>query len=59
MITKWFEITCDYCGHRVHYMANGESTTELALKGGFFTTGNGKHYCCRECKFLAKEARDE
>ena len=48
MITKWYEVTCDYCGSVLnHYIDIKPDNKELINDG--FICRNGKHYCSCKC----------
>lgn len=48
MITKWYEVTCDYCGRGINHYSKKPSN-ELLESDGAVTTGT-KQFCCEACK---------
>lgn len=54
MLTKWWELTCDYCGTAMnHYIGNKPSNDEL-IQDGFYVNGS-KHYCNINCYLKDKQ----
>lgn len=54
MLTKWWELTCDYCGATMnHYIGNKPSNDEL-IQDGFYVSGS-KHYCNINCYLKDKQ----
>lgn len=49
MITKWYKVTCDYCGRSIggHYIACKPTKEEIQLDGGICTAT--KQFCSDEC----------
>lgn len=53
MITKWYEVTCDYCGNVLnHYIDIKPSDKELK-DDGFYVKGH-KHFCNINCYLKSK-----
>jgi len=49
MITRYFQVICDYCGHNINdYYKNPPSYQEL--KKDNIVIYNKKHFCNDECK---------
>lgn len=48
MIQKWYEVTCDYCGHGInHYIGKKPSNAMIEDDGAICTATN--HFCSEEC----------
>lgn len=49
MITKVYEVTCDYCGWAInHYMGNKPTADELKRDG--FVVMGGMVFCSEQCR---------
>lgn len=57
MITKWYEVTCDYCGRVINHYSKKPSN-ELLDSDGAVTIGT-KQFCCEACKGDYKHELDE
>jgi len=48
MITRWYEVSCDYCGSVInHYKRRKPSREELSVNGAFTTAT--KQFCNVNC----------
>jgi len=53
MITRWYEVGCDYCGTVInHYIQSKPSNEQLREIGAVLR--KGKIYCSTECYIKAK-----
>lgn len=52
MITKFYEITCDYCGSAIyHGLGSAKSTLQVALNlKEPIIVYKGRHFCDEHCK---------
>ena len=48
MITKWYEVTCDYCGRAINHYVGKKPSRELMESNGTITTPT-KQFCCEAC----------
>lgn len=48
MITKWYEVTCDYCGRGINHYVAKKPSRELMESDGAITTPT-KQFCCEAC----------
>ena len=48
MITKWYEVTCDYCGNVLNHYIDIKSSDKELKDDGFYVKGH-KHFCNITC----------
>ena len=58
MITKWYEVTCDYCGGGINHYIGKKPSRELMESDGAITTST-KQFCCDACYADYKHDLDE
>lgn len=48
MIEKWYEVSCDYCGHVINHYINIRPPKEMLEEDGAICTAT-KQFCSNEC----------
>ena len=48
MITKWYEVTCDFCSSTIDYYILKRPTKQELSNDGVVVVGN-KLFCCEKC----------
>lgn len=48
MITKWYEVTCDWCGHGINHYIDKKPSDKMLRKDGCVVKG-GNVFCTQQC----------